>query len=62
MPAVRAYMVLAALAELGETLACRPAPDDVDTFDGREVDAWVVSEHTDAELAAPRAACPRSRT
>ena len=25
MPAVRAYMVLAALAELGETLACRPA-------------------------------------
>ena len=51
MPAVRAYMVLAAIAELGETLACRPSPDEVDTFDGREIDAWVVSEHTDAELA-----------
>ena len=51
MPAVRGYMVLAAIAELGETLACRPSPDEVDTFDGREIDAWVVSEHTDAELA-----------
>ena len=26
MPSVRAYMVLSAIAELGETLACRPAP------------------------------------
>ncbi len=51
MPAVRGYMVLAAIAELGETLACQPSPDEVDTFDGREIDAWVVSEHTDAELA-----------
>ena len=50
MPSVRAYMVLSALAELGETLACVPTPDDVDTFDGREIDAWVVSERTDAEL------------
>jgi two-component system chemotaxis sensor kinase CheA len=51
MPSVRAYMVLSSIAELGETLACRPSPDEVDTFDGREIDAWVVSEHTDSELA-----------
>ena len=36
MPSVRAYMVLSALAELGETLACVPTPDDVDTFNGRD--------------------------
>ena len=58
MPSVRAYMVLASLAEIGETLACRPAPDEVDTFDGREVDAWVVSEHTDAELANAAGSVP----
>ena len=58
MPSVRAYMVLASLAELGETLACRPSPDEVDTFDGREVDAWVVSEHTDAELASAASSVP----
>ncbi|HEY6892003.1 MAG TPA: chemotaxis protein CheA [Solirubrobacter sp.] len=58
MPAVRAYMVLAAIAELGETLACNPSPTEVDTFDGRQVDAWVVSEHTDAELGEAAAGIP----
>jgi two-component system, chemotaxis family, sensor kinase CheA len=52
IPSVRAYMVLAALAELGETLACVPGPDDVETFKGTEIDAWMVSERTDSELAA----------
>ena len=52
IPSVRAYMVLSALAELGETLACNPAPDDVETFAGTEIDAWMVSERADAELAA----------
>jgi two-component system chemotaxis sensor kinase CheA len=52
IPSVRAYMVLAALAELGETLACIPSPDDVETFSGTEIDAWLVSERTDAELAS----------
>ena len=32
--------------------AAGPTPDDVDGFTGREIDAWVVSERTDAELAA----------
>ncbi|HEX5781420.1 MAG TPA: Hpt domain-containing protein, partial [Solirubrobacteraceae bacterium] len=52
IPSVRAYMVLAALAELGETLACVPGPDDVETFKGTEIDAWMVSERADSELAA----------
>jgi two-component system chemotaxis sensor kinase CheA len=52
IPSVRAYMVLAALAELGETLHCVPGPDDVETFSGSEIDAWLVSERADAELAA----------
>ena len=52
IPSVRAYMVLAALAELGETLHCVPAPDDIETFSGRAIDAWMVSERADAELAA----------
>jgi two-component system chemotaxis sensor kinase CheA len=52
LPAVRAYMVLAALAECGETLACSPTPDEVETFAGREIDAWMVSDRADAELAA----------
>ena len=58
MPSVRGYMVLATLASLGETLACLPAPDDVDSFDGREVVAWLVSDRTDAELTEVAAAVP----
>jgi two-component system chemotaxis sensor kinase CheA len=52
IPSVRAYMVLAALAELGETLACSPTPDEVETFSGTEIDVWMVSERADSELAA----------
>jgi two-component system, chemotaxis family, sensor kinase CheA len=58
MPSVRAYMVLSTIAELGETLACRPAPDSVDEFTGRDIDAWVVSERTDAELTAAAGSVP----
>ena len=58
MPSVRAYMVLAAVAKLGETLACRPAPDQVDTFVGREVVAWLVCDRADAELSAAALAVP----
>jgi two-component system chemotaxis sensor kinase CheA len=52
IPSVRAYMVLSALAELGETLACKPTPDEVETFSGTEIDVWMVSERADSELAA----------
>jgi two-component system chemotaxis sensor kinase CheA len=58
MPSVRAYMLLSAVANMGETLACIPAPDDVDGFNGRAIDAWVVSERTDSELAEAAAAVP----
>jgi two-component system chemotaxis sensor kinase CheA len=56
LPSVRAYMILAALAELGETLACSPTPDEIETFSGTEIDAWMVSERADGELAAAAAA------
>jgi two-component system chemotaxis sensor kinase CheA len=55
---VRAYMLLSAIAGLGETLACIPAPEDVDTFKGSDIDAWVVSERTDSELAEVAGAVP----
>jgi two-component system chemotaxis sensor kinase CheA len=58
MPSVRAYQVLSALAELGETLHCSPAPDEVDGFSGTEVDAWIVSDHADAELSAAAGSVP----
>ncbi|HMJ33126.1 MAG TPA: chemotaxis protein CheA [Baekduia sp.] len=58
MPSVRAYMVLAAVAKLGETLACVPSPADVDTFVGRDVIAWVVSENTDGELHSAAVGVP----
>jgi two-component system, chemotaxis family, sensor kinase CheA len=58
MASVRAYMVLSALAGLGETLACVPTPDDVDAFSGRQIDAWVVSERTDSELGEAAASVP----
>jgi two-component system chemotaxis sensor kinase CheA len=58
MPSVRAYMLLSAIAGLGETLACIPAPEDVDTFKGSDIDAWVVSERTDSELAEVAGAVP----
>ena len=58
MPAVRAYMVLSVIAGYGETLKCIPTPDDVDTFDGRDITAWVVSERTDTEIQDAVASVP----
>src|SRR5262249_48835000 len=58
MAAVRAYMVLSAIAGYGETLSCTPTPDDVDTFEGREIIAFVVSERTDTEIQAAVASVP----
>ncbi|MBE2316009.1 chemotaxis protein CheA [Solirubrobacter sp. CPCC 204708] len=51
IPSVRAYMILSTLAGLGETLACRPGPEEVETFTGSDIVAWLVSDRTDAELA-----------
>jgi two-component system, chemotaxis family, sensor kinase CheA len=58
MPSVRAYMVLSALSELGETLVCLPTPDDVETFAGSDIVAFLVSERPDADLADAAASVP----
>jgi two-component system, chemotaxis family, sensor kinase CheA len=52
MPAVRAHMILAALTDHGELLGCAPAPDAIDLFQGRQVEAWIASEHEESVLAA----------
>jgi len=52
MPAVRAYMVLAAVVEHGELVASAPHHDDVEGFDGREVQAWLASDHEDEAVLA----------
>jgi two-component system, chemotaxis family, sensor kinase CheA len=52
MPAVRAHMVLTALTDHGEVLASAPAPDAVEQFRGRAIDAWIASDHEDATIAA----------
>ncbi len=62
IPSVRAYMVLSKLAGLGETLACRPDPDALESFSGTEVVAWLVSDRTDAELTHAAGTSRRSRT
>jgi two-component system chemotaxis sensor kinase CheA len=45
MPAVRAHMVLAALTEHGEVVSSNPAPDGLELFDGRQIDAWIATDH-----------------
>jgi len=52
MPAVRAHMVLAALTDHGEILASSPPPDAVEQFEGRQIDAWIASDHEDQAIAA----------
>lgn len=51
MPAVRAHMVFSALNVHGETIGSVPTPDEIENFDGHELQAWIVSEHEEAELA-----------
>jgi two-component system, chemotaxis family, sensor kinase CheA len=53
MPSVRAYMVLAAIAEHGELVASVPHHDAVESFDGLAVEAWLACEHEgDAVVAS----------
>jgi two-component system chemotaxis sensor kinase CheA len=51
MPAVRAHMVFAALNVHGEMIGSVPTPDAIENFEGHEIEAWLVSEHEEAELA-----------
>ena len=58
MPAVRAYMTLAAVADHGEVVHSSPGSDEVDTFDGRRIEAWVLTEHDIATVDAAVRAVP----
>ncbi len=51
MPAVRAHMALTALSDHGEVLASAPALDVVEQFQGREIEAWIASDHEDETIA-----------
>jgi two-component system chemotaxis sensor kinase CheA len=44
MPGVRAFMVLNALEEHGELLHSTPSESEVESFEGRRIDAWLVSD------------------
>jgi two-component system chemotaxis sensor kinase CheA len=58
MPAVRAYMVLAAAADLGTIVASAPEAGDIEAFDGRVIDVWVAAEVETEALQAALAAVP----
>jgi two-component system, chemotaxis family, sensor kinase CheA len=50
MPAVRAHMVLAGLSDHGEVLGSVPDPEGLEQFQGREISAWVASDHEDEAI------------
>src|SRR5215218_8066236 len=52
MPAVRAYMVLSALAEKGELISSAPTEEKVEAFSGREVHAWLATDEAEEDLIA----------
>ncbi len=51
MPAVRAHMVFASLGGHGEMIGSIPTPDGIENFEGHQIEAWIVTEHEEAELA-----------
>src|SRR3954465_3302206 len=58
MRSVRAYMVLAALGEHGELAGSDPHHDDIESFDGREIVAYLASEHEDEAVLSTVHAVP----
>ncbi len=52
MPAVRAHMVFAALADHGELIGGVPPIDDVEQFSGQQIEAWIACDHEDEVVAA----------
>ena len=58
MPAVRAYMVIAAAADLGRVVASAPEVDHVEAFDGRVVELWITAEVEAAALSAALVSVP----
>jgi two-component system, chemotaxis family, sensor kinase CheA len=52
MPAVRAFMLFEALRVHGELVGGVPAPDTVERFAGRRVEAWVATRSDESALEA----------
>jgi len=51
MPAVRAHMMLAALGDHGEIIGSAPAPDAIENFQGRQIEAWLTTDHEEEAVA-----------
>jgi two-component system chemotaxis sensor kinase CheA len=45
-------MLFAALGDHGEALSCKPAIDEIELFDARVIEAWLISEHDEDVIAA----------
>src|SRR3954468_718830 len=58
MPAVRAYMVLSTLGEIGELLHSTPPVEAVDSFAGPDIEAWVATDADTHTLAGAAGAVP----
>src|SRR3954469_14643245 len=58
MPAVRAYMVLSALAEKGRVVTSAPTEEHVDAFTGRAIDVWLATEEAEEALIALAGSVP----
>ena len=58
MPAVRAYMVLSAIAEMGAIVSSAPTQENVDAFAGREVHIWLATEAAEDALTALAGSVP----
>jgi two-component system chemotaxis sensor kinase CheA len=58
MPAVRAFQVLAAVAEHGDVLRSTPAEDDVDGFTGHIIEVLLATDQSADEVAAAVRAVP----
>src|SRR4051812_41993164 len=52
MPPVRAYMLLASLAEHGEIVESNPTEDGVEGFSEHVIEVWLASEHEEDAVAA----------
>jgi two-component system, chemotaxis family, sensor kinase CheA len=52
MPAVRAHMLFATLADQGELIGSVPAADNVENFQGHRMEAWLASEHEENDVAS----------
>src|SRR4051794_17783993 len=58
MPAVRAYMILAAAGDHGEVIESAPTAAEVENFDGRVVQVWIETDHEAETVAATLGGVP----